>query len=305
MKKLPSLVIGIVLAHFNSAAHSQYVWQSNEVAQAWRSGYLGQGATIHVHDSFAANTLHVKLDSRSSWENLLWWKYTDLSHGEVVSRVAQSTALLAKIERNQWNDGTIKLQEGRFNVVNLSYGLVGSTNQATVEYAKSLQVASIAASGAGLVVKAAGNAGRSLSDSGGGDALNIALKSSGAVIFAGALEEHGTNLRTTRYPWGSYTPGTRKADYSNSPGSDHEYQSKFLMVGVPSTLTTSGTSFAAPQISGYAAIVSSKFRSATPAGVANQLLGTARTDRISGYDPTLHGKGEASLTRALAPKAIR
>ena len=65
-----------------------------------------------------------------------------------------------------------------------------------------------------------------------------------------------------------------------------------------------GTSFAAPQVSSYAAILGSKFPGATALQVTDQLLDTARTDTIRGYDITLHGQGEASLSRALAPLSI-
>jgi hypothetical protein len=34
------------------------------------------------------------------------------------------------------------------------------------------------------------------------------------------------------------------------------------------------------------------------------LLDSARTDTITGYDVSIHGQGEASITRALAPASI-
>ena len=58
-------------------------------------------------------------------------------------------------------------------------------------------------------------------------------------------------------------------------------------------------------MSGYAAVLGSKFSTATATQITNQLLSTARQDTIKGYNVQLHGRGEASLTRALAPVAIR
>jgi hypothetical protein len=58
-------------------------------------------------------------------------------------------------------------------------------------------------------------------------------------------------------------------------------------------------------VSGYAAILGSKFRDATPAQITNQLLNTARTDTLLNYNPATYGRGEASLTRALAPVSIK
>jgi len=77
------------------------------------------------------------------------------------------------------------------------------------------------------------------------------------------------------------------------------------VVGVDGALTgLYGTSFAAPIISGYAAVLSSKFTSATPTQVASQLLMTARDDTITGYDVAIHGQGEASIFYALAQVSI-
>jgi subtilisin family serine protease len=67
---------------------------------------------------------------------------------------------------------------------------------------------------------------------------------------------------------------------------------------------TQGTSFAAPLVAGYAAIVSQKFPNLTAANTSNIILDTARYDTLScnpSCDPTIYGKGEASLSRALAP----
>ena len=58
-------------------------------------------------------------------------------------------------------------------------------------------------------------------------------------------------------------------------------------------------------ITGYAAILGSKFKTATPTQVANQLLATARQDTVANYSAAKYGRGEASLTRALAPVAIK
>jgi subtilisin family serine protease len=83
-------------------------------------------------------------------------------------------------------------------------------------------------------------------------------------------------------------------------------QNQFLTVGVESHKTgLAGTSFAAPVISGYAAILGSKFKGASATQITNQLLTTARKDTIAGYNPAIHGRGEASLSRAIAPVTIR
>jgi subtilisin family serine protease len=65
------------------------------------------------------------------------------------------------------------------------------------------------------------------------------------------------------------------------------------------------TSFAAPIISAYGAIIGSKFTSATPTQITLQLLNTARTDTLKNYSASVYGNGEASLSRALEPISIR
>jgi len=99
--------------------------------------------------------------------------------------------------------------------------------------------------------------------------------------------------------------GGSLAWYSNYAGSNSTVQNQFLVVGVDGNLTgLYGTSFAAPIISGYAAVLSSKFTSATPTQVASQLLLTAREDTIAGYDVAIYGQGEASISLALSPLSI-
>ena len=96
------------------------------------------------------------------------------------------------------------------------------------------------------------------------------------------------------------------ATYSNTPGSNTDIQKQFVVVGVETNKTgLSGTSFAAPIVAGYAAILGSKFTSATPTQITNQLLTTARKDTVMNFNAATHGQGEASLTRALAPISIR
>ncbi len=122
------------------------------------------------------------------------------------------------------------------------------------------------------------------------------LRGTPSTIFVGALSSNG-----------SVSNPAKLASYSSFPGADTVVQQQSLVVGVDASKNggLSGTSFAAPIIAGYSAIVGSKFVKATPTQVANQLLNTARRDTIAGYDVTLHGRGEASITRALAPASIR
>lgn len=297
---------------FAVSAQTHYVWQHNDLKGAWQQGYKGQGTTIHIHDEFTTRNVREISGARNAFEGWVWstFRHGRVTHGDAVGTVAGRTAPLADIESRQWDNGNIRLHANRLNIVNASYAIIqsGQVSAPTINsFRQSNQLAQFAHQGTALVVKAAGNSNLPLSvNGGGGDVLNLALKGAPAVIFAGALNDHGTPVITQRIGrWSFTTGGTTKANYSNTPGVDPDFYNRFLMVGVPSSMNVAGTSFAAPQISAYAAIVGSKFTRATPEGVANQLLSTARQDTIRGYHPHIHGRGEASLSRALSPSSIR
>ena len=119
------------------------------------------------------------------------------------------------------------------------------------------------------------------------------------------------------------------SNYSNTASSDSSVSSRFLVAsgttpfgtgylarnGVPIEATTSvdpdgtalgnvGTSYAAPRVAGYVAILRSKFPNLNAEKSASIMLDTARYDTLScnpNCNPAIYGKGEASLSRALAP----
>ena len=290
-------IIAITLITFSSqlCAQQLYVWQQPDVKSAWDMGFKGQSVTIHVHDDFIQSKLMANLEITSTTSRSFNLSRQEMTHGDAVKTIARLTAPDATTTANQWVDGSITLTPDRLNIVNASYGWVGGTDPYNVAIARNLQITHMAMDNSAVVVKSAGNSNVQLSNNGGGDGINIALKDGISVIFAGALGTHG-----------SINKKAVKATYSNYPGNDSAYQSRFLMVGVDSSkMTIAGTSFAAPQISAYAAIVGSKFTGADANQVTTQLLNTARTDTIKSYSRTLHGRGEASLLRALAPVAIQ
>jgi Subtilase family len=131
------------------------------------------------------------------------------------------------------------------------------------------------------------------------------------LLLVGALDSFGQINTTTGH-------GTATiASYSNTAGSDTTIQSRFLVASGGSPYTDTGvaingtnvasgvgTSYAAPRVAGYAAIVRQKFPNLTAPKTADILLATARYDTLTCYpncDKTVYGQGEASLSRALAP----
>jgi len=277
-----------------TAAHAQTVqnWMSPEVGNAWSQGYKGAGVTVTVIDDFKSSQYFIgKLGG-----------YTQVNlHGDFTKLEASLVAPLATMQTQDFRAGTaIGLNSG-LNVLNLSYSMMGRAGYAMNQIGWNSQEASIishAKNGRAVVAKAAGNAGVVIgapNAAGNVDYLGAALKGAASAIFVGALTTHGSTAAPASL-----------ASYSNRPGNDAVVQRQFVSVGVLGDKTgLKGTSFGAPIISGYSAILGSKFTQSTPTQIVNQLLNTARQDTIAGYNPATHGRGEASLTRALAPVTIQ
>ncbi|ARU01151.1 S8 family serine peptidase [Yoonia vestfoldensis] len=276
-----------------SNAGVYYSWIQPEIQAAWDQGYLGQGAQITIIDDFTSGdkTFGRLTDERQR-----------LRHGEWVDL---QTALMAPDATRVTQDFTatqsVQLGAGMLNVLNLSYGMFAPSglSDAQIDWtARESSVIDHAENGAAVVVKSAGNhaiAMGGVNSSGEVDYLDRALIGADTAIFVGALVGHGTEANPVSL-----------ASFSNFAGSDPVVQNQYLAVGLRSDLTSlNGTSFAAPIVSGYAAVLGSKFTTATPRQITSQLLQSARTDTILNYDPALHGRGEASIARALAPASIR
>ena len=268
-------------------------WEHADVKSAWSQGYKGQGTNILVVDDFSNRSLIV-----GRLTNSIEVK----GHGFWVSQEASLVAPEAKISTTGYMNGSaINLEPGKLNIVNASYGLFAPTTidqKYIITNATEKSIIAAAQNGTAIVVKAAGNdsvAVGQMTKKGTKDFLASALISGQTTIFAGALNKNGTTASKASM-----------ASYSNVAGSDVNVQNKFLSVGVVSTTTNlAGTSFAAPIIDGYAAILGSKFVGANAKQITNQLLTTARTDTVANYRPEVYGRGEASLSRALAPVSIK
>jgi hypothetical protein len=276
-----------------SGQPAYYGWMNSEIQGAWRQGFLGQGTRITVIDDFSSNYgIYGDLTSQTQL----------LRHGEWTRLEASLLAPGATIASQDFNSGNaVALGTSQLNTLNLSYGMIASEGYSDDQIGWSAQESSIisyAHNGNAVIVKAAGNDAVAVGAATGNgivDYLNRALIGGETTLFVGALDRNGTTSDLAQI-----------ASYSNYAGDDVTVQGQFLTVGVAGNQTgLYGTSFAAPVISGYSAVLGSKFTTASPTQIANQLLDTARTDTILGYDPSIHGQGEASIARALAPAAIQ
>jgi len=286
------IFLGATLASSPIQAQTYYNWMSSDIRDAWTQGYKGQGTTITVIDDY---------NSTSKFSGNFGDGKNTLLHGEwtfkEINMMAPS-AFMSKIDFTQKN--AVSLAAG-LNVLNLSYGIFASAshtvNQITWD-AQDRSIINSAQNGTAISIKAAGNNAISITSAnsaGQKDFLNLALIGAPTAIFVGALDRNGTT-----------STKASMATYSNFAGTDTNVQKNFVVVGVRGDVTgLNGTSFAAPVISAYAGVLGSKFTTATATQITNQLLTTARQDTILNYNVTIHGRGEASISRALAPVAIK
>ncbi|CAH2405877.1 Peptidase_S8 domain-containing protein [Mesorhizobium ventifaucium] len=265
-------------------ADGTFCWMSPDIGEAWASGYTGSGVSVTVVDDFTGEMEELgDLGHGPQWRQ----------HGQWIAQAAGMVAPGAKIIELDYSEPVPLTLEDGLNVINLSYAL----EEPVSGYQLEQSIVDAARAGAAVFTKGAGNESVAVGTptEGNIDFLALELTGTQSTIFVGALEHNGTPENKAKL-----------ASYSNYAGSDSEVQNHFLTVGVDSDkIGLSGTSVAAPVVAGYAAIVGSKFTSATPTQITNQLLDTARTDTLVNYDPAIYGRGEPSLSRALAPVSIR
>lgn len=312
-------------------AFPYYGWMHADTQTAWGLGFTGAGSTITFIDNFDAYTSTL-VDLDLNMDGYI----ETMAHGNAVRAFSQFVSPEATLVRQQYDHTGLPVLTSNFDVINLSFGLETESGLYEEDWiatgghvleAELIRLAFIDtytdnSEDVPVIVKAAGNGGY-LGEGGVigefvgteipfsnwvfgfTDVLGHDLIGGSNVIFAGALDANGSIDPSTGLGTGTL------AAYSDHPGDNLVTQAQTLVVGVDSSqMVAAGTSFAAPIISSYAAILADKFSDentgAQPhAGlVVDRLLETARTDTILNYDPYYHGMGEASLSRAIAPNWI-
>ena len=295
-------------------------WMHDDVIAA-HANWTGVGSYITVVDDYSSGELITGrlvdgVDTDDEWDIL------NQHHGDWTSQIAGLVAPGATVTQLGFGSETsVTLHEGGLDVINLSYGLIARAAFAGVfsdwsNLGQPAESVMWAASGdLAFIAKSAGNdGGAAVSEAVKGkiDVFGLQLIGLPSAIFVGALEANTeTGLESI-------------ASYSTIAGSNPDVQAQFLVVGVEGGRSSAdelanygsacgsvdngtclyGTSFAAPIVAGYAAILGQKFPGAAPSQVADQLLTTAREDTILNYDISVHGQGEASLSLALSPTGI-
>ena len=280
----------------------------SEVMDAWKLGWTGKGVNVLIEDFI--------YESHGAITSLLAYRYAPGStfYGWNIDPYTLNSSIVDKDNKN------VPIKTGtliKIGVVNASY--VGTNPDADYQAVTSRfmnpsfqgQVNYADA----VITKAAGND-RLTSEN---EPINKAMVGipslSNRVLIVGALSQAG-DIKTP----------VDIASYSNTAGTDPAVNSRYLLAsgttpfspgdlavdGVPinstnSFISNAGTSYAAPRVAGMVAIVRSKFPNLSASQTASIMLDTARYDTLicsktlAGCDPAIYGRGEASLSRALAP----
>ena len=295
---------------------------SQDVLSAWNQGWTGKGSNILMVDNYSLSD--------------------DYTHGITTLLIANRYAMGATMfgydptysTSVQTYTGANLATPTNMNVVNLSFtytpssincnsgcGTIpttaaynsaisssASSNANLVSYLSGLNLLANTTLTNAVITKAAGNSAIPAPF----DTTSLALSQNSSTVsrllIVGALNTVGTT-----------TAPASLASYSNTAGTNTTIQSRFLVesgttpfgngaIAVNGTAINftgnDGTSYAAPRVAGYVAIVMQKFPNLGAIQTSSILLDTARYDTLTcnpNCDPVIYGKGEASLSRALAP----
>lgn len=307
---------------------------SADVLAAWNSGWTGAGKNITLLDSYANIA---SCDDTAGTNNECHGLHTMLITG-LIAPYANLSGLDLNLNSvgKAGNTGSDLSTPVNTHVINMSLGFTpcnngcgGSPTSADFSTLTSTSsgwnnnvVALLNTTSNGfnisnmvnaVVVKSAGNAYQDAKY----DTTTAALVANASIasrlLIVGALDRNGTTaskanidtlIGTTRY-YSNYA-GTNAAisdrfvfAYGRDPYSS--YSVAFNGKGSP---VGQGTSFSAPVVAGYAAVVMQKFPNLDAIKTSSIILDTARYDTLTCFptcDPTVWGRGEASLSRALAP----
>jgi hypothetical protein len=263
-------------------------------ASQWEQGWTGKGVSIGVLDAFSNNDV---LDT----------------HGERVALVANSVAPEADIHNHHFNYSTSaaeraweRMSANGHYIANNSFGrtrynhLTGAVDTRFDADVNSWVNGGHDATGHAtyhpnmLFVFAAGNAGylcadRRIHACGFRASVTHKLRQAGhadkdAMIWVGALQNNGEAI----------------AGYSLIAG---EMKNDFIVAhdNILTNYDAAGTSFAAPRVSGAAALIRQKFPRLSGFGVKSILLATATDMGAPGVDE-IYGHGKLDLRNALSPQ---
>ena len=247
-------------------------------------------------------------------------------------------------------DGTVAPTSTKFHVVNLSFGFPfpftpnraaptqAEVNAVTIQpYFRDLLGSDELDTADAVITQAAGNSAHDPGRFADIVALATHVSTAPRLLIVGALDGYARTSNPQNQD--NVRTDARRASYSHIAGNNVEIQSRFLVEygGTPygedaflcdnvlatdrchnpqildlqSYFANQGTSFAAPRVAGFAALVRDKFPSLSGAHTANILLETATTQGLACHTGTarkssecarnVYGQGRVDIGAALAP----
>ena len=330
----PISYMGITVSSFTDPlAGPKLLSPTSEVKDAWRKGWTGKDV----------NTLHVDVfDESFNYHGIKTMMITDLV-AVGVSKYAinagwytvdqgcdSETQLLPKGPVKS-SDGANIISKKNIAVVNISLGFDYYFNNLNPNVSTDVETAFIKSESGGaakawrnvfnskipaeklnadvadaVIVKAAGNYAIDTANEPWSYTFAADANINPRLLLVGATTSDGT-----------VSSKTSLAYNSNIAGDNPIIRNRFLVANGNSPYATgdisidgnpmsagAGTSYAAPRVTGYAAILRHKFPNLNAENTASILLDTARYDTLTCYPDcpvSVYGKGEASISRALAP----
>jgi hypothetical protein len=302
-------VYGVPVQGYYFGSGPTFTTPSEDVLAAWNNGWTGFGKNILTVDTYknAANCNPFSFDNLSNCHGIT----TALISG-LTTAIGATPYLLdnSGTESIRNFDGTVATPVS-MNVVNLSYTYIG----ADAQFYSNITTSFLESNYQGfdlsnaVITKAAGNTSVTSNNDIFSKTLADNSNTAARLLIVGAVDGNGS-------------PSSRVdiAAYSNTAGTYAPVANRFVLANGNAPWTTGGvymngwsipgppinvgTSYAAPLVAGYAAIVQQKFPGLNAANTSNIILDTARYDTLTCYpscNTSIYGKGEASLSRALAP----
>ena len=266
-------------ARINRRAQGELPWEAStepwvtpEIKEAWKQGYIGQNIDIKIMDDYIKDwgyryTLHGRE------------RVTIVPHGVRVENIASDIAPGSNITRGpKWEINYNNPELFDYDIINMSFGYSPKVlDEERIARVKTLPITDRA-----LIVKSAGNSGSACT-------LNTVCTPENIELING----HGDQILIV----GALDHTNRIANYSNRAGL---LKDNYVVDNSNYTITTGGTSFSAPTVTGKAAIIKSKFNNLNGSQLANIIKTTADDLGAPGVDE-VYGHGRVNLSRALSP----
>ena len=296
-----------------------YAAPLKEVIDAWNQGWTGKGVNVVVADSFDSPNTHGVIVTSLVARYAIGSSY----FGIPLDIYSQSTTNVFFIDGTRANLQTTK----NIGVINTSFGANysnGTSDSARAITDNNLALmrsnwTNILKGSVGFVYQGINLTDAVITKSAGNDAIT-SDKESFVKAYADDSSINGRLLVVGALDFDSNGKGFI-ASYSNTAGTNTNVKNRFVTAsgGTPfstgdiylngirvngSDFGSTGTSFAAPRVAGYAAIIRQKFPNLDAVKTSSIILDTARYDTLScnpNCDSNIYGAGQASLSRALAP----